>query len=246
MPPKEFAMKVVDAETNLYRVPFAEIKPAKEFDDMDFSFFNPRILDQKNKEIYGFSKEEMDSLKDSIRTKGLMETMNVNYNENQIGLIDGHRRHEAIRQLIEENTSCYDVHNNTWVSAKDLYKEVVVKMYHNLNSSECFSRAFHSDTNKVSFGENATIRFVDYCISFNMAEKKIVDMTGKSISWLRYITKLISKVNADKQIKQALLEGKINASTADSIMNIQDEEERNSVFETALNKAKEDLSLIHI
>lgn len=238
--PRKLHMKAVDVEAGLYRVSFADIKPAKDFDEFEFAFFNPRILDNSKKEMYGFSKEEIDSLKESIRSKGLMENLNINANNGECGLLDGHRRHEAISQLIKENAPCFDNHTNQWVPAKDLYNEVIVKVFNNLSPADCFSRAFDSDSNKVSFGENASIRFVDYCINFRMTEKKIVEMCGKTISWLRYISKLLSKVNKDSVIKDALLNGSINATAADSLMDIEEEQERHNVYKAALEKAEED------
>lgn len=230
-------MQVVDIETGLFRIPLSSIKPAKEFDEFEFGFFNPRILDVKNRENYGFSKEEIDQLKNSIKSKGLMENFHVNHINGEYVLIDGHRRHEAISQLLEENASCYDVHTNQYVYAKDLYTSIIVKVHHGLNPAQCFSRSFESDSNKISFGENATIRFVDYCIVFNMPEHKIFEMCGKTISWLRYATKLLQKVNQDPDIKEALLDGRINANAANSLMEIADEEERQRVFQTAIKKA---------
>jgi len=233
-------MQVIDAGTGLCRIPFNSIKPAKEFDEFEFGFFNPRILDSKNRENYGFSEEEIENLKKSIKSKGLMENLHVNNINGEYVLIDGHRRHEAIAQLIAENASCYDRHTDKYVPAKDIYSEIIVVIHHGLNASQCFSRAFESDSNKISFGENATIRFIDYCLAFNLAENKILEMCGKSISWLRYATKLLQKVNEDSNIKEALLDGRINASAANSIMDIENEEERNQVFETALEKAEKD------
>jgi hypothetical protein len=233
-------MQVVDAETGFYRISFFDIKPAKDFDEFEFGFFNPRILDAKSRENYGFSQEQIEQLKDSIKSKGLMESLHVNNINGEYILIDGHRRHEAISQLLEENAICYDSHTNQHINAKDLYANILVRIHHGLNASQCFSRSFESDSNKISFGENATIRFVDYCVSFNMPENKILEMCGKTISWLRYATKLLQKVNQDDDIKAALLDGRINASAANSLMDIADEEERQRVFETAIQKAKDD------
>ena len=233
-------MQVVDAETGFYRVSFFDIKPAKDFDEFEFGFFNPRILDAKSRENYGFSQEQIEQLKDSIKSKGLMESLHVNNINGEYILIDGHRRHEAISQLLEENAICYDSHTNQHINAKDLYANILVRIHHGLNASQCFSRSFESDSNKISFGENATIRFVDYCVSFNMPENKVLEMCGKTISWLRYATKLLQKLNQDDEIKSALLDGRINASAANSLMDIADEEERQRVFETAIQKAKDD------
>mgnify|MGYP003345012642 CR=1 FL=1 len=47
-------------------------------------------------------------------------------------------------------------------------------------------------------------------------------------------------MNTDSDIKEALLDGRINASAANSLMDIENEEERNKIFETALQKAEED------
>ena len=233
-------MQVVDAETGFYRISFFDIKPAKDFDEFEFGFFNPRILDAKSRENYGFSQEQIEQLKDSIKSKGLMESLHVNNINGEYILIDGHRRHEAISQLLEENAICYDSHTNQHINAKDLYANILVRIHHGLNASQCFSRSFESDSNKISFGENATIRFVDYCVSFNMPENKVLEMCGKTISWLRYATKLLQKLNQDDEIKAALLDGRINASAANSLMDIADEEERQRVFETAIQKAKDD------
>lgn len=233
-------MQMIDAQTGLTRIPFNSIKPAKEFDEFEFGFFNPRILDSKNRENYGFSKEEIENLKNSIKSKGLMENFHVNSIDNEYVLIDGHRRHEAISQLIAEDALCYDTNTNKYVHAKEIYSEIVVVLHRGLNPSQCFSRAFESDSNKISFGENATIRFIDYCVNFNIPENKIIEMCGRSISWLRYATKLLQKVNEDSAIKNALLNGRINATAANSLMDIKDVEERQRVFETALQKAEQD------
>jgi len=233
-------METIDTATGLCRIPFSDIKPAKEFDEFEFNFFNPRILDSKNRENYGFSQEEIDSLKNSIKSKGLMENLHLNLINGEYILIDGHRRHEAIAQLIAENAFCYERRTNQYVHAKDIYSDIIVTVHHGLDPSQCFSRAFESDSNKISFGENATIRFVDYCVAFGMSEQKILEMCGKSISWLRYAIKLLQKVNVDIDIKNALLDGRINAYAANSIMEIENEEERHEVFEKALQKAEED------
>ena len=237
---KEFRMQTIDAASGLCRIPFADIKPAKEFDEFQFGFFNPRILDAENRENYGFSEEEIENLKNSIKSKGLMEHLHVNCTDNEYVLIDGHRRHEAIAQLLAENAKCYDRHTNQYVSAKDIYTDVVVTMHRGLSPTQCFSRAFESDSNKISFGENATIRFIDYCISFGMSEAKMLEMCGRSISWLRYATKLLQKVNIDPAIKKSLLDGRINASAANTIMDIENEEERKEIFEKALHRAEKD------
>ena len=55
-------MQVVDAETGFYRISFFDIKPAKDFDEFEFGFFNPRILDAKSRENYGFSQEQIEQL----------------------------------------------------------------------------------------------------------------------------------------------------------------------------------------
>jgi hypothetical protein len=233
-------MQVIDAATGLCRIPFSSIKPAKEFDEFEFAFFNPRVLENKNRESYGFSQEEIEQLKNSIKSKGLMENLHVNQINGECVLVDGHRRHEAISQLLQENVLCYDRHANQNVPAKDLYDSIIVTIHHGLNASQCFSRAFESDSNKISFGENATIRFVDYCSNFNMPEHKIVEMCGKTVSWLRYTVKLLHKVNQDEEIKSALLEGRINAAAANSLMDIEDEAERQRIFQTALQKAEQD------
>ena len=233
-------MQVIDAATGLCRITFSSIKPAKEFDEFEFAFFNPRVLENKNRESYGFSQEEIQQLKDSIKSKGLMENLHVNHMGEEYILVDGHRRHEAISQLLEENVPCYDRHTNQNVPAKDLYASIIVTVHHGLNASQCFSRAFESDSNKISFGENATIRFVDYCSNFNMPEHRIVEMCGKTVSWLRYVMKLLQKVNQDEEIKSALLDGRINAAAANSLMDIEDETERQLIFGNALQKAEQD------
>ena len=52
--PRKLHMKAVDVEAGLYRVSFADIKPAKDFDEFEFAFFNPRILDNSKKSVHFF------------------------------------------------------------------------------------------------------------------------------------------------------------------------------------------------
>jgi hypothetical protein len=66
-----------------------------------------------------------------------MENLHVNHIDGEYVLIDGHRRHEAISQLIAENAQCYDRHTNKYVYAKDIYSNIIVTVHNGLNASQC-------------------------------------------------------------------------------------------------------------
>ena len=65
----------------------------------------------------------------------------INRIDNKNYLLDGHRRREAISQLIKEDAVCFNEKAKSWVKASLLYSKMNVQFHENLHTADAFSKA---------------------------------------------------------------------------------------------------------
>lgn len=226
---------------NFYKVGTQEIiieKTSWEVDD-DLNFFNPRSLSETfDSKPTGCTTEEISSLKKSIKDRGLLTALIGRIKNNQVFLINGHRRLTAIQQLIEEDADCYDPTTQSIVKASDLYKDVVIRLFDGIDELDCYVMAFEEDKTKVKFGAGTEYKFVQYCQDKNIPDHKILQMTGNNQSWLDGVKNLLHKLEEDHDILDALFSNKMNISAAKKLSMYDDKKERMQAFKEALQKAE--------
>jgi hypothetical protein len=73
-------------------------------DEESLRFFNPRFVEiNPTAEVHGFGRVEMQTLCNSIKTKGLLNPLVGRIKDNKVSLIEGHRRWNAISNLIDND-----------------------------------------------------------------------------------------------------------------------------------------------
>jgi len=207
----------------------------------EFKFFNPRFLtaNKNNRFGVGFELDYMRSQLESIITTGLINPLIGRIIEiegkKKIQLIDGHRRKENIQFLINKDQKCFDVAQNKFIGAKELYNKVPVIIYDNLSDYDAFALAFSEEKTKIKFGAEAEIKFVLFCRKMNISEDKIINCLGKSKSWYMNVSNFIEKIEKDDVTLNSLITGEINQTVAKKLAEIDDVEIRHKI----LNKSKE-------
>lgn len=235
-------VKVTD---NLYKVDInLLVSEDTEVSDSEESlrFFNPRFVEVgADADVQGFGQQEMETLRNSIKSKGLINPLVGRMKNNKISLIEGHRRWNAISNLIEEDAPCFDPSTGATVPASTLYSFVLVRVYEkNTSEEDCFNLSFEEDKCKVEFGSGAEIRFVHHCLMREIQDSKILQILGNTPEWLKETKNIIRSLEEDDAILQAVFHDKINRSAAKQLMMIEDADERREVYEAALEEAQSD------
>lgn len=204
---------------DLYRVPLALIEITEpDFEgDSELAFHNPRHAMDGDLKAQGFSKEEMDALRNSIRTEGLSNPPLCRVVEDaddpsiiHINIVDGERRKRSLDKLVETNTSCYDPAVDKFVPAEELYEFVEVRLRRQ-TPIEAYRSAFSNNDRAIPIGEGATVSFVRYLRRCKCSDEEILEITGKSTSWLRDTDALI---DLDDTTFQALAKDEIRRAAA--------------------------------
>lgn len=222
------------------KVDFTSIVPSHDFDEMVFSYFNPRLLATVENDDTKYKSQSIAELKDSIRTHGLQQNLIVNKVENQYYLLDGHRRFEAIRQLVSENTLCFNEERKSWIKAAELFAQLEVVVHNNLSTQDAFSKVFCIDNNKITFEEHIIIKFIDFCQKLSISKQSIAKIIHKQLPYVESVISMLSKVENDEHLKEELFSGKIEMSAAVELLeSYEDSDERKEVMEKAWQHAEE-------
>jgi hypothetical protein len=204
-------------------------------------FFNPRSVEiNPDSEIDAFSSQNMEFLKDSIKSTGLVNPLIGRVKNGKISIIEGHRRWAAINQLIEEDAECYDTSSGTQIPASALYSFVLMRVYdENTTEEECFAMSFQEDKSKHKFGSGAEVRFVYHCILRDESDAKILSILKNSPEWLKETKALIKAFEDDDAILNALFTDRINRQAAKLLASIEDGQQRREIFNEAKKEAEE-------
>lgn len=239
-------IKVAD---NFYQVDFsAVIVEAPDADESDsLKFVNPRSIDSTVAESIGFGTEDMEQLKESIRTKGLLNPLMGRIKESKgedgicqkVSLINGHRRYAAISELLNADAPCFDPATRQTVNAKSLYKQIPFKIFDAQDEFECYILAFEEDRTKVKFGSGTEAKFVQHCRSRMISDDQILKMTGNSPEWLQNTYGLIDSLIDDEVVLNHWFNGKIDRGLTKHLSTIENSEERHAQMHSAIANAQE-------
>jgi len=243
----EFMDGVQHITDNLYRVDIGKVFLEKSSDEQDIaegeiSFFNPRSLSETfDYDAAGCSFEEMKALRSSIQEHGLLTSLIARKKENKICLINGHRRLDAIKQLIDDDELCFDPVSKTNKKASELYSTIIVKVFDEVDEIDAYLLAFEEDKTKVKFGAGTEYKFVQYCMEREIHDNEIIKMTGNNQSWLDGVKSLLSRLHDDTEILDALFSNRMNISAAKKLAQFEEPAERMVAFQEASKKAEEEV-----
>lgn len=234
------ALNSYHVQDDLYRVPLEAIQYAS-FEVHGFQ--NPRTIlmgtDNSPEHINGFSPEEMEELKESIKANGLIHNLAVWYHNGELILLCGERRRRAIDLLIEndEEVKSSKKPDAEFLPASEVYEHVIVKVVRG-TLQEAQRMAFQENEEAKNIGDGATVAYVGQLKQQGYSEADIVAITNKSITWIH---ETIGLMDLDPETYGKLLRGEINRSAAKALSKISDVSERLEKIEKANESAKERL-----
>lgn len=229
---------------NLFRVRNTLINFTEQGEsDNGLTFSNPRLING-NPKPKGFSKEEMNELREAIRTEGLANPLLLRWsevdNKRKLQVVGGERRKRCIDKLIASDADCYDPVTESWIKASKMYEYIDVRI-NEMDDQTAFKNAFSENDTSVGIGDGATIGLVAEFRKAGWTDDEILKTTGKSISWLRDTDVLLS---LDEKTLNALIAEEINRSSALELSKIEDINQRLEVLKNAGKFACERVSAL--
>jgi hypothetical protein len=193
----------------------------------------------------GFSKDEMEQLRDSIQQTGLryhpicrwlasdgkpvVNSPDTAYDRVQV--VNGERRVYALRQLIKSKAMCFDPISGQMVPAAELYGtiEVAIEEMDNIKAYEVAYGVNEQAKNIGSGCEIAFVRYLRHCLGDSGdADATICKITNRDPQWLAQTDKLCA---LDDKTFVSLCNNEITRQIAlDLYTNYADEGERQKVL----------------
>jgi hypothetical protein len=179
----------------------------------------------------------MEELHESIRTEGLHNPLQLRWVEidgvRKLQLVAGERRTRTIKKLVKENVECFNQATGKMTKASELYSEVDAYVSE-MDDATAFKNAFSSNDRAIGIGEGSTIALIREFRESGRTDKEILDITGKSTTWLKETDVLIG---LDDKTFDALAGDKINRSAALELADVNDVKERMALLDVASNFA---------
>lgn len=202
----------------------------------DFKWFNFRHLTKK-----GFGEEDMALLKASITDSGLLYPPICRWyitkdNTLSLQLLEGERRLRSIRELVEENKKCWSKIDNDYLPAQEVYESIPCRIVV-ADEKESLRIALSVHDNSIDWGESSKTRIVMSLRSAGCTDDEILDITKKSVAWLREEDHLST---LDEKTFSFYENGKINRSVALRLLKIEDLDNRHKYLEQAYTYAVKD------
>lgn len=228
---------------NLYRIYYDKIKfpdNSINLEKENLHFFNPRLTLKSGKNVAkGFSKPEMDELRKSIQSEGLLHPLLVVKNDDgTFTLVSGERRKRSIDKLIKDEEVVYDPHQKAEVSAKDAYRWIECRVLENVDDKELFKYAFSENERSTDIGEAETVALVRYWRHCGLSDSEILEMTSKSITWLKETDQIAT---LPEIIFNSFIKNEINRSAALQLAKVKETEDQLARFYVAKKFAAERL-----
>lgn len=217
---------------NLYRVQLGLIKFSEQTEADVLTFSNPRLL-TANPKPKGLGKDEMNELREAIRTEGLENPLLLRWidvdGERTLQLVGGERRKRCLDKLVGSDVECYDPATESWKKASEMYEYVDCRI-NEMDDQSAFKHAFSENECSVGIGDGATIGLIGEFRKADWTDDQILQTTGKSISWLRDTDILLG---LDEKTLTALTSEEINRASALQLAQVEDIQERIELLETA-------------
>lgn len=189
----------------------------------------------------GFAKADMDRLHASIRDSGMHNPLICRWVARDgvlsVQLVDGERRWRTVDRFLVKNEKVYDPASKKMVPAKDLYSNLLVRVYDAATDKEAMKLSYQENRSRVAFNDRVDISLVKDLREKGFTDDEILEVTGQKTDWLRDTDKLIAALKDDPDTLAALSEGVVNRDAALVFIGIEDKEVRKEAIKTATEYA---------
>lgn len=211
---------------DLYRVRHDLIEYADDGFDLgsdELIFQNPRHItastDSKPMGL-GFSKPEMDELRESIRTQGLKSPLSTRWmpGNQKVQIVDGERRKRSIDKLRKDKSDVYVPATGKQAPAGEHYEYIDCRI-EEMDEEAALKHSISMTQSGRSFGEGALVVIVRHLRKCGKDDKEILEIMGKSPSWLKQSDDILQ---LDDKSFTAFCDDKINRTVALQLVTIPD------------------------
>ena len=189
----------------------------------------------------GFEKADMDRLHASVKEQGLHNPLICRWvlKDGVLGvqLVDGERRWRTVDRFLVKNEKVYDPATKKQASAKDLYSNLLVRVYDAPTDKEAMKLSYQENRSRVAFNDRVDISLVKDMREKGFTDDEILEVTGQKADWLRDTDKLIAVLKDDPDTMQALSQGVIRRDAALVFIGIEDKQARKDAVKTATEYA---------
>lgn len=186
-------------------------------------FQNPRHIsastDGKPMGI-GFSKTEMDELRESIRTEGMKNPLSTRWlpGRKKVQVVDGERRKRSLDKLRKDKTPVYVPATGEYAPATEHYEFIECRI-EEMTEEAALKHSISMTERGCSFGEGALVLIVRHLRNCGKEDKSILEIMGKSTSWLKQSDDILK---LDDKTFQAFCGDQINRTVALQLVTIPD------------------------
>lgn len=241
------AEKVVQLHKDLYLVDSDLLEYAgASFETDEQVFINPRHAGRANAGMgKGFEKDAMASLREGIRTEGLLHPLIVcsgsNIGSQKMTIVNGERRKRCIDKLKADNTPCLNRDTGKFEPASEIYASIPCIVLVNPDVETLYKYAWSSNEGAESIGEAAQVALIRQWRKWNWTDEKICDITDKSITWLKETDQILG---LDDDCWERFQNQEINRAVALKVANIVDIPKRIAAVDTACAMAAKRLNIL--
>lgn len=190
-------------------------------------FINPRCTVVNGKPLAkGMDRSKMEEIRESIRTQGLKHPL-ILYGKptghQAFLLLSGERRKRSLDKLIADKTPCFNPETGGMVPANELYEHIECRITSIPDLKALYKEAFTINETSEDIGESAVVSLVKQWKDSEMSDEDILEITNKSVTWLRDTLAIIS---LDEKCYSAFLDETINRTVAIALSEEKDDRKR--------------------
>jgi hypothetical protein len=124
---------------------------------------------------------------------------------------------------VESNEECFNPYSQTFEPASVVYEYVEARIHEDITDEDAWKIAFTENSTSVDIGEAATIALIKKWREIGWEDRQILQITGKSITWLRETDHIIQ---LDEKCFDAFTCNEINRSVAVDLSKVEDVSDR--------------------
>lgn len=188
----------------------------------------------------GFSKAEMDELRESLRTEGMKNPLSTRWlpDHKKVQIVDGERRKRSLDKLRKDKSEVYVPSTGQYAPAVDHYDFIECRI-EEMSEETALKHSISMTERSRSFGEGALVLIVRHLRNCGKDDNSILEIMGKSPSWLKQSDDILS---LDNKTFQAFCGDKINRTVALQLISIPDVSKRIKLLGKATEIAKQRIS----
>ena len=207
-----------------------------------FVYQNPRHIKNGSRLMgKGGSKQEMDELREAIRTEGLKHPLDCRWSSSErqkIQLVGGSRRKRSIDKLRSEKAMCHNPATQSEESADQVYEYIVCHV-NEMDDDTALKHAVSSNEQGRPIGEGALVALVRHLRKCGRTDEQIRWSLSKSPTWVKESDEILQ---LDDKTFESFCQEDINRTVALKLVKIPELQQRLNILGASIRVAEARIS----